>query len=75
MSWLSRMIAVGLVVAPLALTGCKQGAGDRCQVQDDCDDGLTCVLPAGGTPQSGGTCQAPGTVDMTAVPADLSTSD
>jgi hypothetical protein len=60
----------------LSLAGCKQGAGDRCQVQADCDDNLICVLPAGGTPQSGGTCQAPGstTVDLS-VNGDLSQSD
>jgi hypothetical protein len=50
------MIAVGLVAAPLALAGCKQGVGDRCQVQSDCDDGLICSLPPGATPQVGGMC-------------------
>ncbi len=49
---------VAALAAPLA--GCKQGVGDRCQVQSDCDDGLICVLAAGGTPQTGGTCQPPG---------------
>jgi hypothetical protein len=54
---LRRLAAVVVVLSPLALAGCKQGVGDRCQVESDCDDGLICVLPAGGTPQSGGTCQ------------------
>jgi hypothetical protein len=57
--------------------GCKQGVNERCQVQSDCDDGLICVLPAGGTPQSGGTCQPNGgsVVDMTTPGDDLSTGD
>jgi hypothetical protein len=53
--------------------GCKQGLGDRCQVQSDCDDGLLCVLQNGATPQSGGTCQMPSSFigDMAAPSADL----
>jgi hypothetical protein len=67
MRWLRPLVAVSLLTSPLALAGCKQGLNDRCQVQSDCDDGLLCVLPAGGTPQAGGTCQMPGGgVDMTA---------
>lgn len=31
--------------------GCKQGAGDRCEITSDCDTGLTC-------PPGGGICQA-----------------
>jgi hypothetical protein len=28
----------------LMLAGCgKQGVGDRCQIDDDCEDGLTCT--------------------------------
>jgi hypothetical protein len=57
---LRRLVAVAVVAAPLALAGCSQGVGDRCQVQSDCDTGLLCIIPAGGTPQSGGTCQNPG---------------
>ena len=71
MRWAYRL----LLLASLSLTAsaCKQGAGDRCQVQSDCDDNLLCVLPAGGTPQSGGTCQPTnGTADMTVTPeADM----
>ena len=44
----------------LTVPGCKQGAGDRCNVDADCDDGLICSRPPNGTPQSGGVCQAPG---------------
>lgn len=61
MNRLLRLTAVFALLAPLCLAaGCKQGVGDRCQVQSDCDDGLLCVLPAGGTPQAGGTCQMQG---------------
>jgi hypothetical protein len=52
-----------LLASLLSFAGCKQGEGDRCQVQADCDDNLICVLPAGGTPQSGGTCQLPGSLN------------
>jgi len=70
---LLRLTAVVALLAPLCLVaGCKQGVGDRCQVQSDCDDGLLCVLQAGATPQAGGTCQMHGGsgADM-AVPADM----
>ncbi len=74
MRWLHRLLAVLVLGSPLALAGCKQGVNDRCQVMSDCDDGLICVLPADGTPQTGGTCQPPGGgIDMTApIQQDLS---
>lgn len=75
MTRLLRLTAFVALLAPVFLVaGCKQGVGDRCQVQSDCNDGLLCVLPAGGTPQAGGTCQQPGTTgaDMTVtVGADM----
>jgi hypothetical protein len=45
----------------MAFLGCKQGAGDRCQRNEDCDDGLCCLYS--GTPDvaHGALCQ-PGTV-------------
>jgi hypothetical protein len=69
MRWL--MFAL-LLTAP----GCKQGVGDRCNVDADCDDGLICdpVHSGRASPASGGTCIAPGTAfsDMTVVnPTDL----
>ncbi len=48
----------------LSLSACKQTLGDPCQVSSDCGDGLVCVLPVGGTPQVGGTCQPPEGLDM-----------
>jgi hypothetical protein len=73
MTRLLRLTAVFALLAPLCLVaGCKQGVGDRCQVQSDCQDNLLCVLPAGGTPQAGGTCQQPGgAADMTATTTDM----
>jgi hypothetical protein len=69
MTRLLRLTAVFALLAPLSLAaGCKQGLGDRCQVQSDCDDGLLCVLPAGATPQAGGTC-----LSATGLGADLAT--
>lgn len=72
MTRLVRLTAVFALLAPLCLAaGCKQGVGDRCQVQSDCNDGLLCVLPAGGTPQAGGTCQMQGgtSLDMAMTPS------
>ena len=65
-----------LFISLLALGGCKQGAGQPCQVQADCDDGLTCQLPPGGNLQSGGVC-VPNNADLgvDGGSADLSTQD
>lgn len=34
--------ALALSMALLPLAGCKQGEGQRCQVDSDCQSGLTC---------------------------------
>lgn len=41
-----------LMFACLLIAGCKQGLGDRCQVQADCESGLQCNA-ATGTCQGG----------------------
>jgi hypothetical protein len=69
-----------LVLSLGALAGCKQGVGDRCQVNSDCEDDLICVLPVGGTPQSGGVCETTGGLDMFSgadfsAPIDMTTVD
>ncbi|HEX2571962.1 MAG TPA: hypothetical protein VH877_20635 [Polyangia bacterium] len=70
-----RRIALSLLLATLpALTACKEGINERCQVDSDCRSDLQCVLPAGGNVQEGGTCQPRGTVDAT-VPRDASAGD
>jgi hypothetical protein len=33
---------LGLVGSLVTLAACKQGQGDRCQVNDDCEAGLVC---------------------------------
>jgi hypothetical protein len=33
---------IAIAVMSLATWGCKQGQGERCQVDTDCADGLTC---------------------------------
>lgn len=48
-----------LLLMALAFAGCKQGVGDRCQLVTDCQSGLVCVLPSGGTCAGGGTCEQP----------------
>jgi hypothetical protein len=52
---MNRWIAIAVLA--LAAAGCKQGLGERCQVDSDCGDGLVCnqaqeVCAASGT--SGG---------------------
>lgn len=37
---LTRLI---VAVALLGFAGCKQGEGERCQIDSDCEDGLTCA--------------------------------
>ena len=74
------VVPMTMFVLTLALSGCKQGEGERCQVSSDCQDDLICVLPVGGTPQSGGLCASVTGVDMAstadfAVEADLSVVD
>jgi hypothetical protein len=77
---MTRLLRLFALTAPLLLAaGCKQGVGERCQVDSDCDDGLRCQLPVGATPQSGGVCMAPGGAvndlavieDLTPLPPDL----
>lgn len=67
-TWLCHRIGcVGcLAVIIVALASCKQGLGDRCQVDDDCRDGLVCN-------KATDTCQTiggGGDIDAT-VPAEL----
>jgi len=40
LSSVNTWIAIALVAGSLA--GCKQGLGERCQVDSDCSDGLSC---------------------------------
>jgi hypothetical protein len=68
----STLVAV-TVVAMLALAACGQGVGERCQLDRDCANGLTCVLPPNGTREIGGKCEAPTTnLDMPAYLLDFS---
>lgn len=67
-----------LLLAALAggLSGCKQREGDRCQLNSDCEDGLTCTNSASGASYqspTGGVCKNLAPQDMTGVqPQDLS---
>jgi hypothetical protein len=74
---LCRWVAVLTVAAPLAFAGCKQGPGDRCQTDSDCDSDqhLICVFPSNGSPLSGGTCQVAGTGGDAAALTDLGAPD
>ena len=41
MSQFRRFVCAALLV--LAFAGCKQGKGEVCQIDDDCEDGLRCI--------------------------------
>ena len=51
------------VSAIALLSSCKQGEGERCQIQDDCADGLTCS-------KSTGRCQGSSGSPIDALPPD-----
>ncbi|HMU39874.1 MAG TPA: hypothetical protein PKE31_12780 [Pseudomonadota bacterium] len=56
------------------LASCKQGEGERCQLDEDCTEGLYCEL-AGNTRAQGGFCKllnSSSTVIDLSVPQDLS---
>jgi hypothetical protein len=56
------------VSAATALVSCKQGEGDRCQVNSDCEDGLICGSAGGGSDVK--TCREPATGRDASVPLD-----
>jgi hypothetical protein len=61
------LFAAGLGLAGLILTGCKQGEGERCEVNNDCSEGLVCdnrdVTNGVCTSQPGGTISVDAGVD------------
>jgi hypothetical protein len=52
-----------LLIASLT-TGCKQGEGDRCQLDSDCEDGLLCCIDPARL-NEGGVCRPEGKCDLT----------
>ena len=50
------MRAAAVLVLLFSLGGCREGAGSHCTQTSDCTSGLACILPVGGTPQTGGIC-------------------
>ena len=38
-----RFVYLALSLSLLALPACKQGQGERCQVDSDCEEGLLCA--------------------------------
>lgn len=64
----SRILCIGIVAGGLsaALVSCKQARGDRCQVDDDCRDGLICNKATDTCQETGGG----GDIDAT-IPPEL----
>ncbi len=55
---IKRILVGGALAVAIWAVGCKQGRGDRCQVDSDCDTNLICVYPPGPPNTSiGGQCQ------------------
>jgi hypothetical protein len=79
---LGRSLAVALTLGVIAASGaaCKQGEGEVCQINADCQDGLTCnagtqrcqAAGTSTTPDAGRRIDA-GTAD--AAPADAAPAD
>ena len=69
------LVTAAIMAAASAVTACKQGKGDRCQVDDDCMSGLVCttlgyceseqIAP----PQDAGTPDARADADLTGLDA------
>ena len=81
-------VALSFVVALATVgVGCKQGVGDRCEHDEDCESGLICRNSRlGPTSTEGGKCEDPRTTPQDAstggsdaddvdAPADASTAD
>lgn len=51
-----RLLVIAALLSTLGVAGCREGAGKRCQSSNDCHAGLVCILPIGGSPQTGGVC-------------------
>lgn len=53
-----RIVAAVVLALTFSFTfmGCREGAGSHCTNTSDCLAGLACILPVGGTPQTGGVC-------------------
>ena len=45
---------LSLFLAALVFSGCKQGVGEICQIDDDCESGLTCSAVTGLCQESAG---------------------
>ena len=63
-----KLFAAALLA--LALAGCKQGVGDRCQVDSDCQDNLLCFYTGTPNPSVGGQCEPMSFMGFDAAPGD-----
>lgn len=61
------------IVLTLSLGACKQGLGDVCQVNSDCESGLVCTTVANQTLQHCAKTDT-GNPDIDAAPADADTT-
>lgn len=68
------LLGAALLCGVVSLGGCKQNEGERCQIDDDCNTGLICILTST-TREAGGYCRSTNTTptqpDLSTRPADL----
>jgi hypothetical protein len=62
---------LALVASIATLVSCKQGEGERCQIDDDCESPLVCNMAKNTCQGSGRADFDAGTIDM--VPSDVAT--
>jgi hypothetical protein len=65
---------MGVALAVALAAGCRQGEGKRCQVDSDCEDGLSCYTQLSESAIPEGTCQRPSAA-VDAAANDTGTAD
>ncbi len=71
-----RRLGLAFVLATsLGLGACKQGEGDVCQINDDCESGLNCNAGTGRCQQPGANVIDAGTPEPDAAPPDAGAPD
>lgn len=60
LAWVTALLLAGILTLS---TGCKQGEGDRCQLDSDCGDNLVCCVDPANL-NEGGICRPQGKCDL-----------
>ena len=71
---LALLSIVVFVALSVSLSACKQGVGEVCQINDDCEDGLVCNPGTEKCQEPGGTSIDASLIDAAPLP-DANTTD